>query len=336
METRKLGTLWPVSALTLGGGGLGQVWGPTTRDEAIATVKLAVDKGITLLDLAPLYGRGEAEAVVGATFGGAWPSHLRVTTKCMIGARHFDDVAGRLESSLVRSLATLKREQVDIFLLHSNIHPDDYVYELHPDSHVWGAVPWSVYIGEIVPAFERLKARGLIGAWGITGTGLPRSIMEALRGEPKPAVVQAISNLLDSAGGMRRYEEPAEPRNIIRTAKNNDVGVMGIRAVQAGALTAALDRPLAADDPEMQDYVKAAPFRALCAGLGEDPALLAHRYALAIEGVDTLVLGVKNRAELQAVLDAEARGPLDAETLQRIEALGLRRQIPKIPLDAPI
>ncbi|HEY4344907.1 MAG TPA: aldo/keto reductase [Parvibaculum sp.] len=336
METRTLGTLWPVSALTLGGGGLGQVWGETTREEAVATVKLAVDKGVTLLDLAPLYGRGEAEAVVGDTFDGAWPSHLRVTTKCMIGSRHFADVAGRLETSLTKSLSTLRREQVDIFILHSNIHPDDYEYTLDPDSHIHRAVPMSVFTDQIVPAFERLKADGRIGAWGITGTGLPRSIMDALRGDPKPAVVQAVANLLDSAGGMRRYEEPAEPRNIIRTAKNNDVGVMGIRAVQAGALTAAIDRPLGADDPETKDYAKAAPFRALATELGEDPADLAHRYALSIEGVDTLVLGVKNRAELQAALDAEAKGALDAETYRRIEALGLRRQVPRIPLDAPI
>lgn len=336
METRKLGTLWPVSALTLGGGGLGQVWGETTREEAVATVKLAVESGITLLDLAPLYGRGEAEAVVGDTFEGKWPAHLRVTTKCMIGSRHFANIASRLETSLTKSLATLRREQVDIFILHSNIHPDDYEYALDPDSHIHRAVPISVFTGEIVPTLEALKAKGLIGAWGITGVGLPRSIMDVLRGEPRPAVVQAVTNLLDSAGDMRRYEEPAEPRNIIRTAKNNDVGVMGIRAVQAGALTAAIDRPLGADHPDAKDYAKAAPYRALAAELGQDSADLAHRYALSMEGVDTVVLGVKNRAELQAALDAEAKGALDAETLRRIEALGLRRQVPRIPLDAPI
>ena len=51
IETRMLGRLWPVSALTLGGGGVGQLWGPTTRDECIATVRTAVDCGITLLDM---------------------------------------------------------------------------------------------------------------------------------------------------------------------------------------------------------------------------------------------------------------------------------------------
>ena len=47
METRQLGGLWPVSALTLGGGGIGQLWGETTREEAVATVRAAVDNGIT-------------------------------------------------------------------------------------------------------------------------------------------------------------------------------------------------------------------------------------------------------------------------------------------------
>lgn len=333
METRKLGNLWPVSALTLGGGGLGRVWGETTREEAVETLRMAVERGITLIDLAPLYGRGEAEEVAGEAFGGAWPEGVRVTTKCMIGRRHLPDIAGRLETSLVRSLATLKREQADIFFLHSNICPDDYEYEHAPDFAMHGAVSWSTYTGIVVPAFERLREKGLIGAWGITGTGLPRSIMDALRGEPKPDVVQAVTNLLDSPGGMRRYEEPAEPRNIIRTAKNNDVGVMGIRAVQAGALTAAIDRALPPGDPEAKDYEKAAPFRALCRDIGEDPAIVAHRYALAMPGVDTLVLGVKNRAELAAILDAEARGPLEEEMRKRIDALRLNFQIPRMPID---
>ncbi|MDE0759347.1 MAG: aldo/keto reductase, partial [Pseudomonadales bacterium] len=65
MQQKQLGDLWPVSILTLGGGGIGQVWGQTTQHEAIATARLAVDKGITLLDMAPSYGRGEAETVIG-------------------------------------------------------------------------------------------------------------------------------------------------------------------------------------------------------------------------------------------------------------------------------
>jgi aryl-alcohol dehydrogenase-like predicted oxidoreductase len=93
---------------------------------------------------------------------------------------------------------------------------------------------------------------------------------------------------------------------------------MGIRAVQAGALTGAIDRPLPADHPEMRDYARAAGFRRLAAELGASPAALAHRYALSLE-VDTLVLGVKNRTELAECVAAAEAGPLPAEIIVRID-----------------
>jgi aryl-alcohol dehydrogenase-like predicted oxidoreductase len=334
METRKLGNLWPVSALTLGGGGLGQIWGETSREEAVATVHGAVDAGITLLDLAPMYGRGEAEEVVGSAFGGKLPVGVRVTTKCQAGTLSPDDMMGKLERSLVRSLAALKMERVDLFFLHSNIVPNDYVMQQNSDTqHKWAA-SWQAYTEAFIPAVEALIAKGIIGAWGITGTGLPSTIMKALREEAKPSAVQAITNLMDSPGGIRRYEEPPEPRNIIRTASNNGVGVMGIRAVQAGALTNKIDRLMDADDPEMLDYFKAEPFRALCASLKENPAVLAHRYSLAMEGVDTVVLGIKNRQELDELVAGEAEGPLDPEIVRQIDGLRLNYVVPRIPLES--
>ncbi len=333
MDMRELGGFGPVSALTLGGGGLGQIWGETTRAEAVATVKAAVDAGITLLDLAPMYGRGEAESVVGETFGGRLPEGVCVTTKCLTGTLPPDDMLAKIERSLMRSFEALKQDRVDLFFLHCQVIPDNYVMAQNSDTQERWTVSWSNYLDAFIPAVENLKERGLIGAWGLTGTGLPATIMAALRQETKPAVVQAITNLMDSPGGIRRYEEPPEPRNIIRTAKNNDVGVMGIRAVQAGALTAQIDRSMDVNEPDMQDYIRAEPYRALCAELGENPAILAHRYALQMDGVDTLVLGVKNRQELQEIVDAEALGALEAEVVAKIDALRLNFFRPKIPME---
>ena len=68
MEQHSFGSLPPVSTLTLGGGGLGMLWGETTVEECVATVHAAVAAGITLLDLAPRYGDGKAELVVGEAF----------------------------------------------------------------------------------------------------------------------------------------------------------------------------------------------------------------------------------------------------------------------------
>ena len=46
MRYQKLGNCFEASRLTLGGGGIGQVWGTTDRSEALATVRLAADSGI--------------------------------------------------------------------------------------------------------------------------------------------------------------------------------------------------------------------------------------------------------------------------------------------------
>ena len=321
MQTRQLGGLWPVSRLTLGGGGLGQVWGPTNRDEAVATVHAAVAGGITLFDLAPGYGRGEAEAVIGAAFDGRPPADLRFTTKCQLGTVPARDVAATIRRRLERSLETLKLSRVDLLFLHSNIVPDDYRFPRDADTQAGFATPVSLFRGAVIPAFEALQAEGLIGAWGITGIGLPGTIIEVLRDEPRPAAVQCIANCLDSAGAIRRFDEPERPRDIIAAARAAGVGVLGIRAVQAGALTDAIDRPLPEDHPEMRDFVRAAPLRELARAVGMSTAKLAHRYALGMAGVDSVILGVKNRAELAECLDAEAEGPLDPDLVRRIDAV---------------
>ena len=323
MQHSTLGSLGPVSRLTLGGGGIGMVWGSTTRHEASATIRAAIDAGINVLDTAPMYGA--CEAIIGETFGGQLPAGVRVTTKCGLGSPEPAEVANILTQSLEASLAAMRLDHVDIFFLHSNICADGYLFAHRPEQQKASVTDWSIYCEQFIPVMERLQTAGKIRAWGITGVGVPATIKQALSAAHRPAVVQAVTNLLDSAGAMRRYAEPANPRDIIATANANGVGVMGIRAVQAGALTSAIDRAVPPTHPEGRDFARAAPFRELCARLGEDPALLAHRYALSMAGVSTVVLGVKNRTELNQCVDAERQGPLPAELNNAIEALGLRK-----------
>jgi len=322
MKHENFGAVGKVSRLTLGGGGIGLIWGASTRDEAVATIKAALDGGIDLLDTAPMYG--QCESIVGDTFGGKLPSHLRITTKFQLGSPAPDEVASKLAQSLDTSLAAMKLGRVDIFFLHTNICPDDYVYAIRPDMQDMFATRWSLYENHVIPAMECLKAAGKIGHWGITGVGVPQTILRAIGAAKPPAVIQAVTNLLDSAGSLRRFAEPASPRAIIAAAKARGIGVMGIRAVQAGALTTQIDRTLSPNNRDAKDYARAESFRALCRGLGEDPAILAHRYALSLPGVDTVVLGVKNRTELEQCLAAEGSGPLEPALMAKIDGLGLR------------
>jgi aryl-alcohol dehydrogenase-like predicted oxidoreductase len=312
MRQRSFGKLGMASALTLGGGGLGQVWGPTTREECVATVREAVESGINVLDLAPSYGNGEAESVIGAAFDGVLPAGVRVTTKCRVGATPPEQMYDLLSTSLAGSLERMKLERVDVMFLHNAVTlGEEGGDRLTSVATVAEAV---------APAFERLIAEGRTGHWGLTGISRADAIIHLLTDGPRPDYIQCIANLLDSAGGLLPRSGPGRPRDIIAAANTNGAAVMGIRAVQAGALTDAIDRPLPEGHPELADYARAAPFRAVAADVGHSAAYLAHCYALSMEGVSTVVLGVKNREELRECIAAEAAGPLDAALMARIAA----------------
>ena len=89
---------------------------------------------------------------------------------------------------------------------------------------------------------------------------------------------------------------------VMATAAAEGVAVLGIRAVQAGCLTDALDR--VTDGLDLSDFDLATPVRALAKEQGVSTAALAHRYASSMPHVGTVVLGVKNRAELEECVKA--------------------------------
>ncbi len=324
MRQHSFGGLPPVSTLTLGGGGLGMLWGETTFEECVATVHAAVAAGITLFDLAPRYGDGKAEEVVGAAFAGRLPDGVRVTSKCNLCNAPAAEIETLLRQSIDGSLKRLRLSRLDLFFLHSNVVPDATHLASRPDAASRMTI-YATFVEHVRPVFERLVDEGVIGAWGLTGIGQPDTIIRLLGEEPAPAAVQCIANLIDSPGGLKFFDGPARPRAIMAAARANRVGVMGIRAVQAGALTAAIDRRLPEDHPEMRDYTRAAGFRQLAAELAENPAILAHRYALSLD-IDTLVLGVKNRRELAECVAAAEAGKLSADLIARIDRTVDRRE----------
>ena len=316
METRDFGRLGPVSALTLGGGGIGGVLGPTDRAEAVATVHAALDAGITSLDVAPTYGiDSEAEQVVGAALRKRPAPEVMITTKVELPDDEYDDLSGRMRSSLEASLRRLGRNHVDLFLAHSQLRPAG------SELTVPRTLGWERYVDEVVPTFTRLQDEGLIRGWGLTAVGYPSAILAAVATDPRPYAAQMVVNALDLSGDMWIFGDAGEPQNpaLVTAAAEAGVPVMAIRAVASGALTDQLDRE--PNHPTRQDYVRAAGFRALAADLGETPAALAHRYALSMTGVSTVVLGVKNRRELAEVVTAEAAGPLSTDEMQAIGAL---------------
>ena len=317
MESRMFGSLWPVSPLALGGGGIGQVWGSTSREEAVATVRAAVDGGINLIDVAPSYGDGEAERVIGDALDGRLPDGVRISTKHHVG-HDPSNVEAKARRSLEESLTRMGVDSVDVFILHSQIVPAP-----DPGREAW-TTPMRLFNEAARPALQRLVDDGRVGAWGITAVQFPQVLGAVLAEQPRPQVGQMITNIFDAPGDMSWSPEPADHRRLISRANELGMAVMGIRAVQAGALTDQLDRDVPAHNPVARDYERATPIRHIAAELGMSTASLAHRYALTMEGVHTVVLGVKNRAELAESLAAAEAGPLPSDVVTRIDKTILR------------
>jgi aryl-alcohol dehydrogenase-like predicted oxidoreductase len=304
MQMRSFGSLGQVSALTLGGGGIGSVWGTVERAEAVATVRAALDAGITMLDVAPGYGSGEAELVVGEALGGAVPDGVLITTKVELPDDAPEVLERKLADSLRASMQRLRVERVDLLLLHSQLQPDDgpsapRLLSVRPFREV------------VRPAFERLREEGVIGGWGLTDVGHPRALLEVLSDDSLPDAIQCVANALDLSGDMWLFGPEERPDNAGMRARAVQAGVsvIGIRAVAAGSLAERLDRPVEADHPAARDYEAAASFRSLAAGRGESAALLAHRYALSMPDLATVVLGVRTASSWRNALPPRLPGP---------------------------
>jgi aryl-alcohol dehydrogenase-like predicted oxidoreductase len=312
MEQRSLGGLFEVSALTLGGGGIGQIWGETTKDEAVATTRAAYDAGVTLFDVAPAYGDGKSEIVLGEAFASGYPSDARVLTKCMLGDAPINEVAQRLEASLDESFGRIRRDYADVFLLHGQIIPDDR------EDATTIQVRMSTYLDAARYALADLVTAGRVGAWGISALGPAPQGCLAINSDPAPQVVECTVNALYS--GLPFAPDDERPQQVMAAATARGAAVIGVRINQRGALTDALDREEPDDARVMQDYVRAAGFREIAHSLGWTASYLSHRYSLSIPNVSTVVLGVKNRSELAECVKACEDGPLDPELVRETAA----------------
>ena len=323
MEQREFKPFGTISALTLGGGGIGNVWGETTRSESVSAVNLAIESRINHLDVAPMYGKGEAERVVGEALKGKDPTAINLTTKCRLGTVPDAEVYTRLNNSLCRSLETMGVDKVNLFLLHSQLIEDDYQLPVLNEHRASNATTLSCYYSSVIPAFEMLKKEGKIDHWGI-GLGQEEALIKAINYEYPPEAMQCAVNILNSIGAIGYISEKPDPNRVLQECQKRDIPILAIRAVQAGALTSSMDRephPSGMDKADFNDFDRALPFRELAKDWDESPASLAHRYALSVEKVSTVILGIKNRKELQECIDAEEKGKLSSREMKTLQSL---------------
>ncbi|HVO26649.1 MAG TPA: aldo/keto reductase [Candidatus Margulisiibacteriota bacterium] len=124
MQTRQLGGL-TVSAIGLGCMGMSEFYGPSDEGEAIATIHRALDRGVTLLDTADMYGPYTNEELVGRAIRGGRRDRVVLATKCGIVrdpknavVRGIDGSPDYIRRACDGSLQRLGVDHVDLYQLH--------------------------------------------------------------------------------------------------------------------------------------------------------------------------------------------------------------------------
>ena len=154
MKTRLLGkTGIELPVLSFGASSLGQEFRSVALDDALKSVQVALDCGLSFIDTSPFYGRGMSEVLLGIALRGVPRDSYKLCTKLgRYDLQHFDFSAKRVAESIDVSLHRLGTDHLDIILCH------DIEF-----------VPMERIVEETLPALERIRAAGKVRFIGFSG-----------------------------------------------------------------------------------------------------------------------------------------------------------------------
>lgn len=126
MDTRTFGnTDIQVTPVGLGTWAIGGwMWGGTDEAQSIDTIHRAIDKGIGLIDTAPVYGFGRSEEIVGKALTNGRRDRVALATKVALNWNDDQDKvwrdasAARIEREVEDSLKRLQTDRIDIYQVH--------------------------------------------------------------------------------------------------------------------------------------------------------------------------------------------------------------------------
>jgi aryl-alcohol dehydrogenase-like predicted oxidoreductase len=310
MKYRILGSDGPrVSALGLGCMGMSDFYSVTPESEAesISVLHRAVDDlGVTLLDTADMYGKGENEKLVGRALAGGRREQVVLATK--FGIRRDPETDQRtirndpeyVRASVDASLARLGVDHIDLYYMHRR----------NAD------VPVEESVGAMAELVQAGKVRYL---------GLSEVSAETLRAAHAVHPITA----LQSEYSLFTRDIEAE---VLPTARELGIGIVPYSPVGRGLLTGAITslEGLAADDfrrnnPRFADGNLEAnlklvtELRAVAEESGHTPVQLALAWLLA-QGTDIVPIPGTKRIKYLDENSAAADLELSAEQLARIEA----------------
>ena len=314
-----------ISEIVFGGGAVGGILIDADDDTRRAAIRKALDGGINWIDTAPLYGGGRSEEALGWLLNeipADGRPHLSTKVRIDPGA---GDVRGQVERSMQESLRRLRRESVDVLLLHNSI--SDGRRE-HLD---WLPVDDVLGPDGVAEGLQRIADQGLTRFVGFTATG-DRSALHTMVESDRFNAAQVYYNLLNPSAGRAVPADWPTPDygNLIDRCAAHGVAVMNIRVLAAGVI---------ATDVRHGREAAAAPVRLSApGGVAADEARtkvvvdavgdrygtraqLAIRYALANPNVSGVLVGMAELSHLDEALTAAEMGPLPQEGLDAIHEL---------------
>jgi aryl-alcohol dehydrogenase-like predicted oxidoreductase len=274
------------------------------------TVAHALDVGVNFFDTASLYGDGLSEINLGRALRDLGVTPI-VCTKVLLEATDYADVRGGVLRSVESSLERLQLDSVASVMLHNRVGSTR-------DVHTEGS---GVTIGlddvfgprGLVEAFDDLRGEGITTTAGFTSFGgEPKAIRELIDSGSFDALNASYNVVNPSAlHPVGEHLGEADYEQVIAAAVEAGMGVMAIRVLSSGALLSPV--------PDG----KAARLGAIADELGESVVSLAIRYVLSTSAVTTAIMGISAPQHLDDAAAAASRGPLDAASLARIEAIAL-------------
>ena len=293
MKRRLLGrTGLEVPILAFGASSLGAEFRRVTVEEALASVHVALDLGMNLIDTSPFYGRGMSEVLLGIALKEVPRDSYTLCTKLgRYDLGHFDFSAKRVVESVDVSLHRLGTDHLDIILCH------DIEF-----------VPMDKIVDETLPALKKIRDAGKVRFIGFSG--YPQKIFRFICDQ---ADVDCVLNYNQYTLQNTRFADETVPWLVER-----GIGVMNAGPFSARLLTdAAL--PVWLKEPES---VKEAARRAAaaCRARGTPIAKLALQFSLENPLIATTIAGSANPANIRdwATWAAE---PIDRELLAAVRAI---------------
>jgi L-galactose dehydrogenase/L-glyceraldehyde 3-phosphate reductase len=311
--------------LSMLGFGCGAVGGLMVRGDPLdqeRTIARSLAAGVNYFDTAVQYGNGESEKNLGRALQTLKPAGAVVGTKVRLPSSEFGRIAESVTKSLEGSLARLRRDRVDIFHLHNAITARG------------GGEALSVaqVLGDVAPAFERLRQQGKTRFLGFTAIGETQALQQVIDARAFESA-QVVYNMLNPSAAVRLPASyPAQDYGqLFDHTATAGVGVVGIRVLAGGALSGSAERhPIASPPPEPigsamsydADVARARRLMALVTeGFAASLTEAATRFALSHPAMGTILVGMATPQQFEHALAAVQKGPLPPAALERLSVL---------------